>query len=913
MYGNGSQTVSNNVIMLKCESKQGTHERRDIMENNKKNSDDISVYIEDQEYIANNYVLRCFSITMFIYAISFLLNTVGVFVVDQGIMRQGFIPSLLIYIVVYFVCKRIPLSNEKTKYFILLSVIVVVTIMGVSITYHVVLVSLLPFLYATLYSSKKVMRYVYFLTVVSTIIIVYGGYYFGLCDANMALLTSKKLQDYVLNGHFVLTEVGSSPYVQLMLYYVVPRCLIYIAFVSVCNNIVTILSGSLEKAKLTLEQEKAKEAAESANRAKTQFLARMSHEIRTPINAVLGMNEMILRESTESEIKKYALDIKNSANMLLSIINEVLDSSKIESGKMEIVSGEYEIGSLLNDLYNMIKIKAEDKGLELTFDIESIIPAKYYGDDKRIRQVLTNLLTNAVKYTNEGSVTLKVSGMIAGENAILRFSVKDTGIGIKEEDIDKIYDAFQRVDQSRNRYVEGTGLGMNIAQQLLKLMGSELHIKSEYEKGSEFYFILIQQIAGGEPLGDFRERILQASEDGASRIFYAAPKARILVVDDNQINLNVFKGLLKHTQMQISEAESGKECLDLLTRETYDLVFLDHMMPEMDGIEVLHEIQDRKLCEGVPIVMLTANAIIGEREKYLSEGFTDFLTKPIMPDKLDKMILHYLPDELVTVREHIKENAQAFRKAELPNLAEFDFDYAIRCLGTKEVLMDTLEGFTQQLEEMQHTLPELITSISREETRKAYRIEVHTLKSTAASVGALLLSKLSRLLEVAAADNDVDRILVLHPILMEEIEKHRERLETVFPKTESRETVTECDNKEKKKVLLVDDSGVQLRALYGMLKEKYNVQMANSGLKALEQIKKSVPDVILLDYEMPEMDGKETLQKIREMDEAKAVPVVFLSGISDEEHIQKICGLQPAGYLVKPALAEKLYELLETL
>lgn len=616
----------------------------------KTSTSDVSSYIENSEYAGNKYVLRCFAITMAIYTCAFVLDLLDIFVVDKKVMAGGYIPSLIIFLIVNITCRYISLSNLKTKYFILFSVILVYTIMGVSITYHLVLISILPFLYAMLYSSRKVMYNVYGLTVVSTFIIVYGGYYFGLCDANMALLTKTSLKNTMVDGVFTLTQVNPNPGFTLFLYYIVPRCLIYIAFMFVCTDIFNLVSGTLEKAKLTDALEKAKEDAENANNAKTQFLARMSHEIRTPINTVMGMNELIIRETKEEHTEKYAKDIKDSSAILLNIINEILDSSKIESGKMELVCGNYGIGSIFNDLYNMMSLRAKSKELELVFDINPDMPREYYGDDKRIRQILMNLLTNAIKYTEKGKVTFKVDCTVEGENAVIHCLVKDTGIGIREEDLGKIYDAFYRIDLERNKNIEGTGLGMNIVNQLLKLMGSELKIESEYEKGSEFSFDLVQKIVDEKPLGDFRGS-LEKLEGAKNNVTFTAPLANVLIVDDNKMNRMVFKGLVKKTKIQIEEAENGMECLEILKDKSFDVIFLDHMMPEMDGVETLENIREKKLCENVPIIMLTANAIVGDKEKYLSMGFDDFLSKPIIPEVLDGMLVKYLPKDKIINEE----------------------------------------------------------------------------------------------------------------------------------------------------------------------------------------------------------------------------------------------------------------------
>jgi len=402
------------------------------MKKNEIKHDDIAAYIEDKELIANKFILKSFWVVMLIYIAVFALNMLDIFIIDKTLMLKAFIPTLIIYTIVSIAAKHISLSNEKTKYFILSGIIVVFTITGVFLSYHAILITLLPFLYATLYSSKRVMRYVYFTTVISTIVIVYCGYFFGLCDANMVFLTTGTYQFHFIEHQIADAAINENPMYTLFLFFVVPRCLIYISFMAICNNINKMLSESLEKAKLTEELEKAKTAAEAANHAKSEFLARMSHEIRTPINAVMGMNEIIIRESGEDNIKQYAKDVQNSSEMLLSIINDILDSSKIESGMMEIVPVDYKTAGIFKDLYNITSVRAEKKDLGLIFDIAPDLPSVCYGDDKRIKQVFLNLLSNAVKYTHNGTVTLKVTCTREEENVTLHCAVIDTGIGIKE-------------------------------------------------------------------------------------------------------------------------------------------------------------------------------------------------------------------------------------------------------------------------------------------------------------------------------------------------------------------------------------------------------------------------------------------------------------------------------------------------
>ena len=391
----------------------------------------------------------------------------------------------------------------------------------------------------------------------------------------------------------------------------------------------------------------AKELA-NMNKAKDDFLANMSHEIRTPLNGILGMDSMIIKETKEDKIREYGLEIKSAGNTLLSIINDILDLSKIEAGKFEIVPTEYDLASAISDLFVIIKYQEKKKGLDLNLSVSESIPSVLYGDEIRIRQIILNIVNNAIKYTEKGhvDVDIKSEPYMMGNYAKIIIKVADTGIGIKDEDKDKLFNSFQRLEEKRNRSIEGTGLGLHITSELLKMMEGEISFESEYGVGTTFTLVIPQKVVNGTPIGDFTKAAKRYSEnDEAEDLQLYAPAARALVVDDNRLNLDVMEGLLKDTKIQLDLVESGMTAIEKAKAKKYDCILLDQMMPNMSGEETLAEMNNLGIIGDTPVIALTADAISGAKEKYMSKGFTDYLSKPVKHDDLEHMLKKYIPKE----------------------------------------------------------------------------------------------------------------------------------------------------------------------------------------------------------------------------------------------------------------------------
>ena len=591
---------------------------------------------------------------------------------------------------------------------------------------------------------------------------------FYVCHAGVVMLLQRKrfsARQLSLNSFYVFIPCCFALYQAfhqeiLLTYFAGPLSAVFMIF-----SLETADYQRLQTAMRDLEDAKAAEM--SANRAKSDFLARMSHEIRTPINGILGMNGMILKESHSVEIREYAENIDAAGRGLLALINDILDLSKIESGKMKLVPVSYHLSSIVNDCYHMVAQQAKEKGLFVNTEIDPALPYRLYGDEVRIRQIIVNLLTNATKYTEKGGITFSVSGHVEQRHGdkilMLTLRVQDTGIGIREEEQKKLFVAFARVDEARNRYIEGTGLGLRITAQLVDLMGGEIGLESEYGKGSTFTVTIPQLVQGEEAIGNID--VASAAEERAAREekkIFTAPDMTILVVDDVELNLKVVRGFLKESKIHIETATSGVQCLQMSTQKRYDLILLDHMMPELDGLETFRKMRAMKhsLNLKTPVIMMTANAIVGAREEYLQFGFDDYLSKPIMEADLLRVIAaHTRPELAQWVIAEPEADAAPDGESDadganwLEKLTFLDTKSALLfCANNPDFYREMLLSFVSENRMGQ------IQSCFAQEDWKNYTVQVHALKSTAKIIGAKELSERALDLEMAGKREDVNAL-----------------------------------------------------------------------------------------------------------------------------------------------------------
>ena len=632
---------------------------------------------------------------------------------------------------------------------------------------------------------------------------------------------NKKIKEYLAVGIGIYALLISA-ILEIFLYYVdVERSL---GTILAAGLVFLLAMAIVRTGQELLESEKIKQEAIMAKEAQAKFLANMSHEIRTPINAVIGMNEMILRENEDETIKGYAQDIQSASNMLLELVNEVLDFSKIESGQLEYIEDTYHIGKLIQDEKLLLNARVAGKPISTKIDVDSQIPSKLLGDELRIKQVLTNLLSNAVKYTKRGNVTLTVSFEWKDSDTILlSFSVQDTGTGIKQEDLPQLFDKFKRLELDKNRNVEGTGLGLNIVKHLVEHMQGDIRVESEYGKGSTFTVIIPQKVMDKTPVGDYERSARENREENAPiQKEFTAPHAKLLVVDDNSMNLTLLKALLKRTKIQVDTAISGKECLALTEKQKYDIILMDHMMPELDGVETLYLLRadQNNPNKDTTVIALTANAVEGSREMYLGYGFNDYFSKPIQADKLDDLLIRYLPKTLVhmggasvkTVVELVadepgmvpsedglyksageavtdagsninnsemdgadvkEEGAKEVTQDMIDPLLVIDKELGLSyCLNSEDIYQEILTGFCEQVEEYLSPL-DVCFSV---ENWEQYVIITHALKGNSLNIGASAFSKLSLQHELAGKERNIDFIKAEYPLYLEALKQLYEKV-----------------------------------------------------------------------------------------------------------------------------------------
>lgn len=543
-----------------------------------------------------------------------------------------------------------------------------------------------------------------------------------------------------------------------------------------------------ELRKAWAEAEAARKNAESANMAKSFFLANMSHEIRTPINGILGMNTMLLKECKDATLLEYAQNIQNAGHTLLSLVNDVLDITKIESGKMELLIGDYDLFAVLNDCYSVADPRAQSKGLEFNINVNPKTPSLLSGDEVRLRQIINNLLSNAIKYTPSGTVDLLVDfKTLPEENSNKRIElvviVADTGIGIRSDDRGKLFQSFERIDLDRNRNIEGTGLGLNLTKKLVEMMDGRVLVKSVYGSGSVFEVHVPQPVIGDAVIGNFMERHKEFISFNSGVKKFKAKNARLLVVDDVSMNLKVVCGLLKETEIKVDTATNGEDALALVEGNHYDLILLDHMMPVMDGIETLQCMKDIKSFDikKTPVVMLTANAVVGAKDAYIQAGFTDYITKPIREEVLLTTVKKLLPPELIDKVDVAEKNSPMSTSHSVDDLSGV-LDTATGlgyCMNDKGFYREMLVEYVKN-----DRLADLESSFAKGDFED-YRINMHSLKSTSLTIGAVALSETAKTIEIACKEGNVDFVRSQHEKCMADYKTVLEKLSNYLAAGES--------------------------------------------------------------------------------------------------------------------------------
>ena len=617
-----------------------------------------------------------------------------------------------------------------------------------AINCYYIIVIVLPFL---LLEGKYL--YSFIIVNISICVITYGvSYYFLIPDYLRALRVAKYIE-IVVAIIVIGNSLGCAFYYQMYIYRKQQKE----------NEAQRIM---LEEAVYKMnvakqEAEEAKKEAESTNRAKSEFLANMSHEIRTPMNAILGITTLISRDDINDSVKEKVEGIESATRSLLAIINDILDISKIESGKMEIVETRYQFSSIIHDAINMVQYRLEDRPIVLNIEVSETLPCELYGDSVRLRQILINLLSNAEKYTTKGSITLSIDWERYEDAAKLTIKVKDTGIGIKEEDLSNIFNTFERVDVQKNHTIEGAGLGLPICYKLLEMMGGTISVESEYGAGTTFTVVLYQKILNQTPMKMMSN---QKDNEENKKYHFIAPEAKILVVDDNLVNLRVAKELLQLHQLQVDTATSGEEALEILVNHYYDLVFMDHMMPKLDGIETMRTIQREKDKYNIeiPIVAFTANAISGVKEQFLKEGFKAYLSKPIELQKLEDILLEFLPDALIQQKEELgsigfkhKKYSSERRVSEglmaLRKIKGIDVQQGMRHVEYNEKLyIEILKTYTRETSRLMKEL------MNREDKNlKYFETVMHSIKGSSENLGLIKIAAYAKRLESAAHIKDI--------------------------------------------------------------------------------------------------------------------------------------------------------------